>query len=134
MSKLFLYLIKHEPNGKVLNNKEIGQLKKIFFGNEKNIITTGLSELIGWDDLFNNDDDKENINIEKILPSDDILTDEYFFKDEDEFDEAINGDEDNDNLDDNHNLILNNLSQENINNELGNLLLKYQNILRDVDL
>lgn len=31
MSKLFLYLIKHEPNGKVLNNKEIGKLKKIFF-------------------------------------------------------------------------------------------------------
>jgi len=134
ISKLFLYLIKHEPNGKVLNNKEIGQLKKIFFGNEKNIVTTGLTELIGWNDLFNNDDDKENINIEKILPSDGILTDEYSFKDEDEFDKAINGDEDNDNLDDNNNLILNNLSQENNNNEIGNLLLKYQNILRDIDL
>jgi len=47
MSKLFIYLIEHEPNGKVLNNKEIGQLKKIFFGNEKNIVTTGISELIG---------------------------------------------------------------------------------------
>ena len=133
MSKLFLYLIKHEPNGKVLNNKEIGQLKKIFFGNEKNIVNTGLSELIGWDDLFNNDDDKENI-LEKILPSDDILADEYSFKDEDEFDEAINGDEDNDNLEYNNNLILNNLNQENNNQEIGNLLLKYQNILRDVDL
>ena len=40
-------------------------MKKIFFGNEKNIITTGLSELIGWEDLFNNDDDKEKVNIEK---------------------------------------------------------------------
>ena len=45
--------------------------------------------------FINNDNDKEKINIEKILPNDDILIDDYSFKDEDEFDEAINGDEDN---------------------------------------
>ena len=76
---------------------------------------------MGWfDDLFNNEDDTENINIEKIYSNDDILRDDYSFENEDELDEAINGDEVNDNLDDNNNLNLNNLSEENNNTEIGN--------------
>ena len=88
MTKLFLYLLNNEPDDKILNKKEINNFKKIFYSFDKNIITTGLSELLGWDDMFNN----EKANIEKILTDDDILKNDYSFKEEDEFDEAINGD------------------------------------------
>ena len=107
MTKLFLYLLNNEPDGKILNKKEINNFKKFFYSFDKNIITTGLSELLGWDDMFNN----EKANIEKILTDDDILKNDYFFKEEDEFDEAINGDINLIDIDGNDdNLILNNIS------------------------
>ena len=53
------------PNDKVLDKKEISIFKKIFFGDDKNVLANGLSELIDWDDMLINDDDNENINIEK---------------------------------------------------------------------
>ena len=43
MTKLFLYLLNNEPAGKM----EINNFKKIFYSYDKNIITTGLSELLG---------------------------------------------------------------------------------------
>ena len=88
MKKLFLYFLKNELNGKVLDNK-IRKLKIIFFGVDKNIIATGLCELIGWEDMLNNDDDNENINIEKILSNNDILKGDYSFEEEEDRDEAI---------------------------------------------
>ena len=97
----------NEPNGKVLDNNEIRKLKIIFFGVDINIIAIGLSELIGWEDMFNNDDDNENINNEKILPDDDILKNDYSFKEEEELDEVIYVDKDSDNSDN---------SEENSNN------------------
>ena len=90
MTKLFLYLLNNEPDGKILNKKEINNFKKIFYSYDKNIITTGLSELLGWDDMFNNENNNEIANIEKILTDDDILKNDYSFKEEDELDEAIN--------------------------------------------
>ena len=92
MTKLFLYLLNNEPDGKILNKKEINNFKKIFYSLDKNIITTGLSELLGWDDMFNNENNNEIANIEKILTDDDMLKNDYSFKEEDELDEAINGD------------------------------------------
>ena len=53
MTKLFLYLLKNGPDGKILNKKEIDNFKIIFFNFDKNIITNCLSELLGWDDMFN---------------------------------------------------------------------------------
>ena len=55
----------NRPNDKVLDKKEISIFKKIFFGDDKNVLANGLSELIDWDDMLINDDDNENINIEK---------------------------------------------------------------------
>ena len=89
----------NDPKCKVLDNNEKRKLKIIFFGVDKNIIATGLSELIGWEDMFNNDDDNENINNEKILPDDDILKNDYSFKEEEELDEVIYVDKDSDNSD-----------------------------------
>ena len=137
MAKLFLYLLKNEPNGKVLDSNEIRKLKIIFFGVDKNIIATGLSELIGWEDMLNNDDDdNENINIEKILPNYDILKDDYSFEEEEDRDEAIHGDKDSENSEENSNyddnLILNSLSEEKNNNIICNVFLKYQTLLRDI--
>ena len=135
MTKLFLYLLNNEPDGKILNKKEINNFKKIFFSFDKNIITNGLSELLGWDDMFNNENNNEIANIEKILTDDDILKNDYSFKEEDELDEAINGDINLNDIDENEdNLILNNISEENKNNEVVNLLLRYQNILKNISL
>ena len=39
--------------------------------------------------MFNNDDDNENINIEKILSNNDILKGDYSFEEEEDRDEAI---------------------------------------------
>ena len=75
-------LLNNEPNGKVLEKGEITKLKKLFYAFDKNIITSGLSELIGWDDILNNENDNEYINIEKIMPNDDILKNDFSFKDE----------------------------------------------------
>ena len=108
---LFLYLLNNEPKGKILNKKEINNFKKIFYSFDKNFITTDLSELLGWDDMFNNENNNEKANIEKILTDDDILKNDYFFKEEDEFCEAINGDINLIDIDGNDdNLILNNIS------------------------
>ena len=135
MTKLFVYLLNNEPDGKILNKKEINNFKKIFYSYDKNIITTGLSELLGWDDMFNNENNNEKSNIEKILADDDILKNDYSFKEEDELDEAINGDINLNDIDGNDdNLILNNISEENKNNEVVNLLLRYQNILKNISL
>ena len=40
MTKLFLYLLNNEPDGKILNKKEINNFKKFFYSFDKNIITT----------------------------------------------------------------------------------------------
>ena len=88
--------------------------------------------------MFNNDDDNENINNEKILPDDAILIDDYSIKEEKELDVAINVDKDSDNSEENsnniNNLILNKLSEEKDNNNLWNIFLKYQTVLRDTPL
>ena len=111
MTKLFLYLLNNESDCKILNKKEINNFKKIFYSFDKNIITTDLSELLGWDDMFNNENNNEKANIEKILTDDDILKNDYFFKEEDEFCEAINGNINLIDIDGNDdNLILNNIS------------------------
>ena len=81
--------------------------------------------------MFNNENNNEKANIEKILTDEDILKNDYSFKEEDELDEAINGDINLNDIDGNEdNLILNNISEENKSNEVVNLLLKYQNILK----
>ena len=135
MTKLFLYLLNNEPDGKILNKKEINNFKKFFYSFDKNIITTGLSELLGWDDMFNNENNNEIANIEKILTDDDILKNDYSFKEEDEIDEVIIWDINLNDIDGNEdNLILNNISEENKSNEVVNLLLKYQNILKNISL
>ena len=36
MTKLFLYLLNNEPDGKILNKKEINNFKNIFFSFDKN--------------------------------------------------------------------------------------------------
>ena len=88
--------------------------------------------------MFNNDDDNENINNEKILPDDAILIDDYSIKEEKELDVAINVDKDSDNSEENsnniNNLILNKLNEEKNNNNLWNIFLKYQTVLRDISL
>ena len=38
MTKLFLYLLNNEPDGKILNKKEINNFKKFFYSFDKNII------------------------------------------------------------------------------------------------
>ena len=138
ITKLFLFLLNNEPNGKVLDKKELDKLKKIFFGVDKNILSTGLSELIGWDDMFDNEEDSENINIEKIARNDDILNIDYAFQDEEDCDEAVNGnnvsENSEENINDDNYLILNKLSEESNNNVIGNILLKYQPILKDLSL
>ena len=40
--------------------------------------------------MFNNENDNEYINIEKIMHNDDILKNDYSFKDEEEYEEEIN--------------------------------------------
>ena len=81
MTKLFLYLLNNEPDGKILNKKEINNFKKFFYSFDKNIITTGLSELLGWDNMFNNDNNNNEIaNNEKLLTDDDILKNDYSIK------------------------------------------------------
>ena len=89
--------------------------------------------------MFNNDDDNENNNnIEKIAYNDVILNKDYSFKDEEDCDEAIIGDSNSEdseeNSTDNNILILNKLSEERNNNDIGSVLVKYQTILRDVRL
>ena len=88
--------------------------------------------------MFNNENDNEYINIEKILPNDDILKNDYSFKDEEEYEGAINYDNDSDNSEENKNkndnIILSDLNEESTNNNIGNILLKYQTILRDLSL
>ena len=75
--------------------------------------------------MFNNENNNEIANIEKILTDDDILKNDYSFKEEDELDEAINGALNLNYIDGNEdNLILNNISEENKSNEVVNLLLK----------
>ena len=40
--------------------EEISKMKKNFFGIDKNIIATGINELIDWDDMSNNMKIKKN--------------------------------------------------------------------------
>lgn len=47
--------------------------------------------------MFNNEDDNENINVEKFLPNDDLNKD-YSFEEEEDYGEAINGDNESENL------------------------------------
>ena len=85
--------------------------------------------------MFNNENNNEKANIEKILTDDDILKNDYSFKEEDELDETINGDINLNDIDGNDdNLILNNISEDNKNNEVVNLLLKYQKISKNISL
>lgn len=44
----------------MLEKKEISKMKKNFFGIDKNIIATGINELIDWDDMSNNMKIKKN--------------------------------------------------------------------------
>ena len=137
MAKLFLYLLKNEPNGKALDSNEIIKLKIIFFGVDRNIIAKGLIEMIGWEDMYNNDD--ENININKILPNDDdIIKDDFSFEEEEYRDEAIHDYKDSENSEENSNyddnLVLNSLSEEKNNNNICNVFLKYKTLLRDISL
>ena len=88
--------------------------------------------------MFDNEEDSENINIEKIARNDDILNIDYAFQDEEDCDEAVNGNNVSENTEENINddnyLIFNKLSEESNNNVIGNILLKYQPILKDLSL